>query len=463
MNEDPRSLDSAPGTSGSPLGASPADEGKMSAEANPLPGSADDASSAPATVVVTSASAEGESASLPAVDPKAETAEWAPAAEQPPLEAEPSADRPAAAEPGPSADASSPGVPESSHPEVLASPEVEASASESSAPAPAPASEVPVPSAAEPVAEVSASESPAPATEPAAEAPPAVAAVVDTPAEPPPAPLRASGPSTTEEASSAPAPAPEKPAKKRRSAKAAKAADEHAPVAVADAPASSALAAEPATSAAPAAPATEAPAESKKKWYVIKVASNREEAIKAAIERRVKIEGLEEYFGQIVIPVERVTQVKKVTEKRKDTGEKVTKEKRVVKEHKKYPGYLFAEVEFNDRILYLFRETSGVGDFVGASLNRVPTPMTEKEVQAMLHGVIDAKDKGKGAKTIVKLDYEKGDKVRIREGAFANSEGEVKFITEPKDPGDTPKVTVVVTIWGRPVDVELDYWQVDKV
>ena len=63
----------------------------------------------------------------------------------------------------------------------------------------------------------------------------------------------------------------------------------------------------------------------------------------------------------------------------------------------------------------------------------------------------------------VKLDFEKGDRVRIREGAFANSEGEVKLIHETKDPSETPKVTVVVTIWGRPVDVDLDGWQVEKV
>ena len=217
--------------------------------------------------------------------------------------------------------------------------------------------------------------------------------------------------------------------------------------------------------ASPSSAEAEAPVatENKKHWYVIKVTSNREESIKSAIERRVKIEGLEEYFGQIVIPVERITQVKKVTEKKKDTGEKVTKERRVTKENKKYPGYLFAEVEFNDRILYLFRETSGVGDFVGASLNRAPTPMTDKEVLAMLTGFVDPKDAKKASKTVVKLDFEKGDKVRVREGAFANSEGEVKMITDPKDTGDTPKVTVVVTIWGRPVDVELDYWQVDKI
>jgi len=265
------------------------------------------------------------------------------------------------------------------------------------------------------------------------------------------------------------APVPdEKPVKKAKSRSKKKAASETSDSLEetgAEQPPSEASMAEESAVEAPAsdaAPVALAVVESKKHWYIIKVTSNREDSIKSAVERRVKIEGLEEFFGQIVIPVERVTQVKKVVEKKKDTGEKVTKEKRVTKETKKYPGYLFAEVEFNDRILYLFRETSGVGDFVGASLNRAPTPMPDREVQAMLHNIVDPKDK-KGGKTVVKLDFEKGDKVRIREGAFANSEGDVKLITEPKDANDTPKVTVVVTIWGRPVDVELDYWQVDKV
>ena len=74
-------------------------------------------------------------------------------------------------------------------------------------------------------------------------------------------------------------------------------------------------------------------------------------------------------------------------------------------------------------------------------------------------------DVGPGDKKKVKveLDYGKGDKVRIRGGAFVGSEGEVKAISEPKDPTESPKVTVVVTFWGRPVDVEVDYWEVDKI
>jgi transcriptional antiterminator NusG len=201
-----------------------------------------------------------------------------------------------------------------------------------------------------------------------------------------------------------------------------------------------------------------------KKWYVIKVASGREESIKTAIERKIKIEGLEQYFGQIVIPYEELVLKKTVKVKDKKTGEMVTQEKKTVKKQKKFPGYLFAELEINDRILYLFRETSGVGDFVGArGARREPTPMTEREVQQILTGVVLPGDRKKlGLRQIVKLDFEKGDKVRIREGAFANMEGEVKAITEAKEEGDTPKVTVQVTVFGRPVDVTLDYWQVDK-
>ena len=216
---------------------------------------------------------------------------------------------------------------------------------------------------------------------------------------------------------------------------------------------------------APTPPTTEGGAEGAsehaKKWYVVKVQSGREDSIKAAIERKVKIEGLEEFFGQIAIPVEEIVQKKSVRVTDKKTGDKVTQEKKVIKYNKKFPGYLFAEVEFNDRILYLFRETSGVGDFVGASMKRDPTPMTDREVRSMLTGVADGDPKNPGQKK-VKLDYEKGDKVKIRDGAFANMEGIVKSITDTKDTGETPKVEVEVHIFGRPVQVVLDYWHVDR-
>jgi transcriptional antiterminator NusG len=211
---------------------------------------------------------------------------------------------------------------------------------------------------------------------------------------------------------------------------------------------------------------------SNKRWYVVKVASGREESIKAALMRKAKVENLEEFFSDpvkledsLVIPVERITEVRKVKETK--NGEKVTKEKRVIKEKKKFPGYLMAHVEWNADIQTMFRDVSGVGDFVGsAGPGKEPAPMSERDIQSMLHGMLPDDQKGSHKSKSpdkIKLDYETGDKVRIREGAFANFEGEVSVIQLPKEAGETPKVTVVVHVLGRPTPLELEYWQVDKV
>lgn len=200
-------------------------------------------------------------------------------------------------------------------------------------------------------------------------------------------------------------------------------------------------AAELAAAAQPALPDT-------KHWYIVKVQSGREESIKGAIERRVKIEGLEEYFGGIKVPMERVSEMR--------NG------KRVVRSRKKFPGYLMVNVEFNDRILYLFRETSGVGDFVGGSIQRAPTPMPQHEVDRML--AEEAAAEGKQVpREKIKLKFDKGDRVKVRDGTFQGMEGEVKEIVEPKEAKDAVKVRVELTIFGRPVPVEVEAWQVDPV
>src|SRR5262249_44103223 len=163
--------------------------------------------------------------------------------------------------------------------------------------------------------------------------------------------------------------------------------------------------------------------------------------IKEAIERRVKIEGLEEFFGQIVIPVEKVVEMRN--------------NKRVTRERKLYPGYLMAEVEYNDRILYLFRETSGVGDFVGAGVNRAPTPMTPREVARMTKGGQE-KEGGEIKEVHGKPPVDRGDRVKVKDGIFAGMEGEVKEILEAKS-----QVRVELVIFGRPVPHDLEYWQVE--
>src|SRR5947209_11134664 len=113
-----------------------------------------------------------------------------------------------------------------------------------------------------------------------------------------------------------------------------------APALVPPAEAAESHAAEPGAATAVAEP----PAH-QKRWYVVKVQSGREDSIKGNLERRIKLENLEPYVGRIVVPVEKITEVR--------DG------KRRIKKVKKFPGYLFCEVEFNEHVLYLFRETSG--------------------------------------------------------------------------------------------------------
>ncbi len=205
-------------------------------------------------------------------------------------------------------------------------------------------------------------------------------------------------------------------------------------------PEPSAVAPVPAEPEANGAPAVEVPPPNNKRWYVVKVTSGREDTIKAAVERRVKIENLEEFYGQIFIPTEKVVEMR--------DGKRRTKERKL------FPGYLMVEVEYNDRILYLFRETSGVGDFVGGSVNRDPPPMSDKEIKRMVR---DPKEK---QELVIpdKPKFDRGDRVKVKEGVFNGMEGEVKEILEAKG-----LVRVEVTIFGRPVPVELEYWQVDPI
>ncbi len=193
------------------------------------------------------------------------------------------------------------------------------------------------------------------------------------------------------------------------------------------------------TSGQAAAPVAVQEAPSKKRWYVVKVQSGREDSIKDALERRVKIEGLEEFFGQIVVPVERVTEI--------------VKGKRVTRTRKLYPGYLMVEVEFNDRVLYLFRETSGVGDFLGASPQQAPAAMPEHEVQKMLGQRKEVIDE---VAPTPKIKFDRGDHVKIKEGTFAGMEGDINEILEAKG-----LVRVMLKIFGRDVPVELEYWQIE--
>ena len=187
-------------------------------------------------------------------------------------------------------------------------------------------------------------------------------------------------------------------------------------------------------------------------WYVLKVQSNREKSIKDSLLRRIKMEGLEQHFGEIVIPTEKVVETK--------GG------KRKVREQKLFPGYMMIHMELNDETWYLVLGTTGIGDFTGAGGK--PMPMSETEVSRMLGRdvpvAVDAVDgaaasaAAKDAAPQVRFSVATGEHVKIKEGAFESFEGTVDSLD-----ATSGKVKVLIQIFGRPTEVELEHWQVEKI
>jgi transcriptional antiterminator NusG len=195
---------------------------------------------------------------------------------------------------------------------------------------------------------------------------------------------------------------------------------------------------EPIEEPAPAASADDDEEKPQLVWYVLKVQSSREDTIRDALERRVKIQGLQRYFGRIVVPTEKITEIR-------------NNKKRVV-ERKTYPGYIMVEMELNEKTWFVVRETPGVGDFVGA--HGTPTKMTETEVNQML-GQETAKTEEAPR---VRIDVERGDRVKIKDGPFENFEGTVEEVIEARG-----LVKVMLIIFNRPTPVDLEYWQVERI
>ena len=216
-------------------------------------------------------------------------------------------------------------------------------------------------------------------------------------------------------------------------------------------PVESAAPAEPAPAAKPArgrkAKVAEAPAEmfksdvpksDKMNWYILKVQSNREESIREGLRRRVAIAGFEHYFGNVIVPTEKVTEFK--------GG------KRRIFKRKLYPGYLVVQMEINEDTWFLVRETPGIGDFTGAAGH--PTPMQDREVAAILAKQEERTDEAPK----LKISFAVGDHVKIKEGTFENFEGEVASIDETNG-----RVTVLINIFGRSTPVDIEYWQIEAV
>ncbi len=174
-----------------------------------------------------------------------------------------------------------------------------------------------------------------------------------------------------------------------------------------------------------------------KQWYVLRVASGQEDRVRRGLEARVKAKGLEEGIPRILVPTETVTEMK--------SGKKRTVKRKI------YPGYVIVEMEMSEPSWFLIRETPGVGDFIGS--HGKPEPMSQDEVDKLLGQVQKETEKPK-----LKIEFAKGDAVKIKDGPFENYDGVIDEVDAKKG-----VVKVIITVFNRPTSVELGYWQVESI
>lgn len=172
-----------------------------------------------------------------------------------------------------------------------------------------------------------------------------------------------------------------------------------------------------------------------KKWYVVQAYSGYENKVKKQLEERIRQNSMEEFFGEILIPKEQV-------QEQRANGKRVST-------RNFYPGYIFVNMELNERTWYLVKDTSKVSGFVGG---RHPAPVPETEISAIAQQVAEGTAKPKP-----RVVFEVNDHVRVNDGPFTNFSGTIQEVNAAKQ-----KVTVLVSIFGRATPVELEYAQVEK-
>jgi transcriptional antiterminator NusG len=172
-------------------------------------------------------------------------------------------------------------------------------------------------------------------------------------------------------------------------------------------------------------------------WYVVHTYSQFEKSVSRALAERIQREGMQDKFGQILVPVEEVVELK--------GGQKT------ISERKFFPGYVLVEMEMTDESWHLVKNTPKVTGFLGGSAMR-PTPISEKEVQNIMRQMQAGVEKPRP-----KVLFEVGEAVRVKEGPFTDFTGMVEEVNYDKN-----KIRVAVTIFGRATPVELDFGQVEK-
>ncbi|CAM5357525.1 transcription termination/antitermination protein NusG [Thauera mechernichensis] len=174
-----------------------------------------------------------------------------------------------------------------------------------------------------------------------------------------------------------------------------------------------------------------------KRWYVVHAYSGFEKSVQRALIERINRAGMQDGFGQILVPVEEVIEMR--------NGQKT------VTERKFFPGYVLVEMEMNDETWHLVKSTPKVTGFVGGTANK-PAPISEKEVAKIMQQMQEGVEKPRP-----KVLFEIGEVVRVKEGPFTDFHGSVEDANYEKN-----KLRVSVTIFGRATPVELDFAQVEK-
>jgi len=177
-------------------------------------------------------------------------------------------------------------------------------------------------------------------------------------------------------------------------------------------------------------------------WFVLRVASNKEDSVQQTLLRKIKIEDYAQLVNRILVPTEKIKTIK--GGKQRITAKKL------------YPGYVFVEMRLEEDgripqdVFFLIKETLGVGDFIGTAGR--PSAMSVPEIEKML-----AASKAPEEAPTVKMEFAKDDPIKIKEGPFENMEGTVDELLPAQG-----KVRVIVTIFGRATPLELEYWMIDK-
>ncbi len=173
------------------------------------------------------------------------------------------------------------------------------------------------------------------------------------------------------------------------------------------------------------------------RWYVVHAYSGYEKTVQRALLERIERAGMQDKFGQILVPVEEVVEMK--------SGQKA------ISERKFFPGYVLVQMELTDETWHLVKSTPKVSGFLGGTALK-PTPISEKEVNNILQQIQEGVEKPKP-----KVLFEVGEAVRVNEGPFSDFHGTVEDVNYDKS-----KLRVSVLIFGRSTPVELDFGQVEK-